>query len=223
MLDEYYAVETNFRKQSFPDYYTILYGFADALDSNEHFNVQKPGCVPDGPKFRQHVTTMKELGIGADRGDSLLKDQRQTVRDLSELDMDASMSFMRILAIEKKDPSMLHTMGLPLKENHQKNSRRTLSPQMVEIRVTLKHLKGVSGAIVIEGNHVRNGGPYLINLCKGEVVSESAWYNPGGHYKTCSRITIKNLEPANRYYVRMRNDGPDGPGPWSQAVSIIVL
>ncbi|HBG06494.1 MAG: hypothetical protein A2075_17195 [Geobacteraceae bacterium GWC2_58_44] len=161
--------------------------------------------------------------MGADRGDSLLKGQRQAVRDLSEIDMEASVSYLRILAIDKKDPTVLHAIGLPLKDNHQKVNRRLQSPQAIEIHLTVKHLKGESGAIVVEGTHVRNGGPYMINLCKGEPTSEESWYNPGGHYKTCSRIVLKNLEPANRYYIRMRNDGPTGPDPWSQAVSIIVL
>src|SRR5690242_8814387 len=88
-VEKYYKVETIFRKQTYPEYYLTLDSFADSLDANEVFNIGRPECVPGGPKFRQHVATMKELGVGADRGDSLLRDQRQAVRDLSELDMDA--------------------------------------------------------------------------------------------------------------------------------------
>lgn len=223
MLEEYHSVETIFRKQSFHEYYLTLHEFADALDANELYNTNRPGSVPAGEKFRGHVVSMKELGVGADRGDSLLKGQRQAVRDLSEIDMEASVSYLRILAIEKKDPTVLHAIGLPLKDHHQKVNRRPLSPDAIEIHLTVKYLKGESGAIVVEASHVRNGGPYMINLCKGEPISEESWYNPGGHYKTCSRIVFRNLEPANRYYVRMRNDGPTGPGPWSQVVSIIVI
>lgn len=223
MLEEYHSVETNFRRQSFPEYYLTLHEFADALDSNELYNTNRPGSVPTGDKFRGHVASMKELGVGADRGDSLLKGQRQAVRHLSEIDMEASVSYLRILAIDKRDPTVLHAIGLPLKDNQPKASRRLQSPQAIEIHLTVRHLKGESGAIVVEASHVRSGGPYTFNLCKGEPVSEESWYNPGGHYKTCSRTVFRNLEPANRYYIRIRNDGPTGPGPWSQAVSIIVL
>jgi hypothetical protein len=221
MLEAYHAIETNFRKQSFPEYYTTLYGFAERLDANDLYNTNRPGHIPTGETFREHVTTMKELGTGAERGDSLLKEKRQTIRDLSELDMDASVSYIRTIAINKKDPSILYTLGLPPKDTQR--PRRTSTKQEVEIRAAVKHLKGTAGAIVIEGTHVRGGGPYLINLCKGEPVSEESWYNPGGHYSTCRWIVVKGLEPANRYYVRMRTDGPEGPGPWSQTVSIIVL
>jgi hypothetical protein len=223
MLEEYHALETLFRKQSFSAYYLILHEFADALDASDLYNTNRPAAVPAGDKFRGYVTTMKELGVGADRGDSLLKAKRQEVRDLSEIDMDASVGYLRILAIDKKDPTVLQALGLPLKDtNHQKSARKPPT-HPTEIHLSVKHLKGESGAIVIEGSHIRNGGPYLINLCKGEPTSEESWYNPGGHYQTCSKIIQRGLEPANRYYIRMRTDGPEGPGPWSQTVSIIVL
>jgi hypothetical protein len=224
VLDDYYEVETIFRKQTYPEYYLTLHAFADALDAHEDFNANRPECVPGGAKFREHVAIMKELGVGADRGDSLLKEQRQAAREHSELDMDASVSYARILAIEKKDPTILHTLSLPLKESHPKSVRRLQAQQQsAEIHVSVKHLKGVSGAIVIEAVHVRNGGPYQVQLCKGEPTSEENWENLTGHYKSCSKIILRNLEPANRYYVRMRTDGPEGPGPWSHAVSIIVI
>ena len=222
-LEEYDIVETLFRKQNFPEYYMTLYGLAEGLEANELYNANRPAHIPPGGRFREHVATMKELGIGADRGDSLLRGQRQAVRDLSELDMEASVSYMRGIAIFRKDPSALHTLGLPLKDNHQKISRRSVSPLTVEIQLELKHVKGEVGAILIEGTHIRNGGPYLINLCKGEPASEESWYNPGGHYNSCGRIIIRNLEPANKYYVRMRTDRPEGPGNWSHPVAIIVL
>lgn len=222
-LEAYYVVETICRRQSFPEYYVILDGFADALEGNELYNANRPEHVPAGARFREHKSVMKELGIGADRGDSLLKEKRQTARNHSELDMDASVNYLRTIAIHKKDPTILHTLSLPFKEGHQKISRKGTSAQRTEIHVELKHLKGEFGTIVIIGTHVRNGGPYLINICKGEPVSEESWYNPGGHYTSCGKIILRGLEPANRYYVRLRTDGPEGPGPWSQVASIIVL
>jgi hypothetical protein len=222
MLDAYYIVESLLRKQSFAEYYQTLDVFADALDRNELYNANRPAHIPPGSKFREHKAIMKELGIGADRGDALLKEQRQAARELAELDMDAAICYQRTIAINRKDPTILQTLQLPLKENQPKSSRRG-SPQHTEIHLEVKHLKGEPGAIVIVGSHVRNGGPYLINLCKGEPTSEEDWYNPGGHYNSCGKIIIRNLESANRYYVRMRTDGPEGPGQWSQPVSIVVL
>ena len=222
-IDEYNVVETVFHRQTFPEYYMTLYGFADGLDASELYNTDRPAHLPPGGKFREHVGTMKELGVGAERGDSLLKDQRQAVRDLSELDMDASVSYLRGIAISRKDPTLLHSLSLPLKGAHQKVSRKSVAPQAVEISLELKHVKGEVGAILIVGTHVRNGGPYLINLCKGEPLSEESWYNPGGRHNSCAKIIMRGLEPANKYYVRMRTDRPEGPGSWSHPVSIIVL
>jgi hypothetical protein len=223
MLEDYDVVETIYHKQSFPEYYATLYAFADGLDANEAYNTDRPGHLPSGARFREHVANMKELGVGADRGDSLLKERRQAVRDLSELEMDACVSYVRGIAIFKKEPAILLTLGLPQKVTHQKNSHKVVSPLAVDITVRLKHVKGETGAILIEGTHVRNGGPYLINICKGEPISEDSWYNPGGHHNSCGRIIMRGLEPANKYYIRMRTDGPEGPGNWSHPVWIIVL
>ncbi|HJV64159.1 MAG TPA: fibronectin type III domain-containing protein [Geomonas sp.] len=221
MQDEYDVVDTSLKWQSFPEYYTTLTNFADSLDACEDYNTNRPAHVHPGQKFRDHVIVMKEYGIGADRGDSLLKEQRQKARDLSELDLFASVCYVKTIAIHKKDPSILHTLHLPTKNAH-KILRKTGSKKQLEIRLTLKHLRGVSGAIVLEGKHIRNGGPYLVDLCKGEP-SEQNWYSLGSRYTSCTRIVVRGLEPANRYYVRMRTDGPDGPGDWTQPASIIVL
>lgn len=223
MPDKYEIVELNYRKESYPQYFGILHGFADALDACQLYNENRPVHIASGQTFRDHVTAMKELSIGADRGDTLFKTQRQAVRDLSELDMHSSVSYMKTIAIHRKDPTILHTLNLQLKGTHQKNSRKTHPPQHIEIRLDLRRVRNEPGAIVIAGTHVRNGGPYLINLCKGEPTSEESWYNPGGHYSSCGKIIQRNLEPASKYYVRMRTDRPEGPGPWSQPASIIVL
>jgi hypothetical protein len=214
------------RKQSYPQYYQTLDDFADALDTIVMFNVNRPEHVFGGGRFREHKATMKELGIGADRGDMLLKEQRQAARDLSELDIDAAVSYVRTIAIFKREPAMLQTLHLPMKMiKMPRKGGATI--QKSEIRLDLKHVKGLSGAIMVMGaligGHGGRGGPFLVNLCKGEPVSEDSWYNPGGHYTSCGKIILKDLEPANKYYVRMRTDGPEGPGPWSQVVSIIVL
>ncbi|MFP5212033.1 MAG: hypothetical protein ACLGPL_01505, partial [Acidobacteriota bacterium] len=165
-VEEYNVVETLYRKLNFPEYYMTLYGLADSLEANELYNTNRPGHIPPGSRFREHVASMKDLGTGADRGDFLLKEQRQAVRELSEIDMEASVSYMKTIAIDRRDPNILHTLGLPLKANHQKSSRRSVSPQANEIHLELKHLRGEFGAIIVMGSHVRNGGPYLINLCK---------------------------------------------------------
>ncbi|GFO53992.1 hypothetical protein GMSM_09990 [Geomonas sp. Red276] len=223
MLTDYYVIDTNFRKQTYPEYYTTLNQLADALENHEAYNDGRPDFVPGSDRLRQHVAAMKEVGVGADRGDSLLKEKRQALREESEIDVDACVSYLRILAMGKRDPTMLHTFSLPIKGNQPKSVRKAGSPQQIEIRIAVKHMKKVSGGIVIEGKHIRNGGPYLLQLCKGEPTSEESWFNPGGHYQSCKKIELRDLEPANRYYIRLRTDGPGGPGPWSQPVSIIVL
>ena len=149
----------------FPEYYLTVDGLASALDANGAYNDNRPDSVPGGDMYRQHLTTMKDLGVGADRGDSLLKEQRQNERNLTDLKIDSSISYMKILAIHKQDPSILYTMGLPLKDLlRNSNARKPILPEAIPIEVEAKNLKGESGGIVLQCTHVRNGGPYLINL-----------------------------------------------------------
>ncbi|MBJ6752674.1 fibronectin type III domain-containing protein [Geomonas anaerohicana] len=224
LVEEYDSVEVNLRKQTFPQLFITVTDLADALDANALYNENRPNHACTGDTLREHVAIMKQLSIGADRGDVLLRDQRQQRRDFCELDVVGSVSYMKSIAIHRRDPTLLRTLTLPPKETAHKNSRRANSShQNVPIRLDVKHVRGETGWILIQGTHVRGGGPYLINLCKGEPTSDASWYNPGGHHASCAKIIMKNLEPANRYYVRMRTDGPEGPGPWSQPVSIIVL
>lgn len=211
------------RKMAFPEYYSTLDGFATGLNANDAYNAGRPAFVPGGDTFTQHLTVMKELGVGAERGDSLLKEQRLNERYRADLNMDASISYMKIIAIHKQDPSILYTLGLPFKDTFRNNTaRKSVIPEAVPIEAEAKNLKGESGGIVISCIHVRNGGPYLVNLCQGKPQSEESWYNPGGHYSSCKEIALRGLQRANEYYARVRTDGPNGPGPWSNVVSIVI-
>ena len=137
LVEEYDILQTMFRKYSFIQYYGVLDDVADALDGNELYNTNRPDHVPAGQRFRDHKSTMKELGVGADRGDTLLKDQRQSVRNLSELDLHSTISYTKTIAIHKKDPSIMYTIGVPPKDNHQKNSRKGQSSLSVAIQLEL--------------------------------------------------------------------------------------
>lgn len=225
MEDKYNIVDTPaIRKMEFPEYYQTVEGFSSVLNASEIYNANRPAVVPGGDTYRQHLTVMKDLGIGADRGDSLMKEQRQNERNRTDLNMDASISYMKILAINKQNPSILYTMGLPVIDTVRKNtSHKYILPEAIPIHAEVKHLKGENGSIVVQCTHVRSGGPYLVNLCQGKPESEGSWYNPGGHYKSCKEIVLRGLLRASELYIRVRTDGPNGPGPWSNVVSIIVL
>lgn len=223
MLQEYDILDSNMRRQSHPEFNLTLLTIADALEKHQFFRDNWESYVPGSQQFRAHAARLKELGIGADRGDRGMKAERDAERALAELHIDAASKYMVVRAVEKKDPAILLGLGIPLKTKRPRSYSKNVSPASVQITLTVKHLKGQIGAAVIEGKHMRNGGPYLLQICKGEPVSDEKWYSPGGHHNSCARIILNNLEPANRYYFRMRTDRPEGTGPWSQPVSLIIL
>lgn len=222
MIEDYDILESNLRKQSHPQFNSYLLGLAEALEVHDYWKGNWFDWVPGAAEFRAHAAFLKEVGIAADRGDSAKKAEREARRSLAQLHIDAAVKYMVVRAVNKQDPALLHNMALPLKTKPHKTSGR-VSGSVVEIQLRAKHVKGKSGAVTILGQHMRNGGPYLLQMCKGEPTSDESWYSPGGHYTSCSKILVQGLEPANRYFFRIRTDGPDGPGPWCQPVSIIVL
>lgn len=224
MLDQFDILDTNLRRQSHNEFNVTLHTIADALESHPFFKDNWEQYVPGPAQFRSHAAQLKELTIMADRGDREMKAERDRLRALAEFHIDLAGKYMVVRSADKNDPSMLHTTGLPLKMKPIKTvSKGAGSWIMVPITVTAKHAKGQSGVAIIQGKHVRKGGPYLLQFCKGEPVSEDSWCTSGGHYKSCSKIVLTNLEPANRYYFRMRSEGPEGTGPWSQPVNLIIL
>lgn len=223
-MEEYDILEPNVRKQTYPQLNVTLLSMADCVERHSFFKENWASYVPGPAQFRAHAYELDELGVGADRGDRGMKAEREVARSRAELSIDVAIKYMVIRSVEQKDPTLLHHTGAPLKGKPAKSgSKATHAPASVQIILTARHVRGESGVALIEGKHIRQGGPYQLQICKGEPVSEESWYGRGGHYKTCSKIVVKDLEPANKYYFRMRSDGPDGPGPWSQVVSLIIL
>ena len=224
MIDDYDILDPNVRKQSYLELNVTLLSIADCLERHEFFKVNWETYVPGPPHFRGLATEIHDLGVGADRGDSVMKAKREEARDRAELSIDVATKYMVVRAVEQKNPGLLQETGVPYKVKKAKSKNKSKgSGASVTITLTAVHLKGVSGGVILKGKHLRSGGPYMLQICKGEPVSEESWYSPGGDYSSCNKIILKNLDPANRYYFRIRTDGPEGPGPWSQVVSLIVL
>ena len=223
MIDEYDILEPNLRKQTYPELHVTLLGMADALERHPFFKDNWAPYVPGPSNLRAHAYELKELGVGADRGDRGMKADRDLARGRAELSFDVAIKYMVIRAVEQKNPSLLLNAGAPLKVKPAKSASRATHAASVQITLIARHIRGQSGVALLEGKHIRQGGPYQLQICKGEPVSDESWHYRGGHYKSCGKIVVKELEPANWYYFRIRTDGPEGPGPWSQVASLIIL
>lgn len=222
MFEIYDILDPNVRRQTYPQLNVTLLTIADCLERHHFFKDNWAKFVAGAPEFRGHAAELAELTPAAERGDSDMKAAREEARLRAELSIRAATGYMMIRAIEQKNPALLNDTGVPHKVKHPKVGK-AVSAASVQIVLTASHLGKEPRVAVIKGTHIRSGGPYLLQFCKGEPVSEQSWNNFDGHYKTCSRIVLRNLESANRYYFRMRTDGPDGPGPWSQVVSLVIL
>lgn len=224
MYDDMYKIlDPNVRKQTYPQLNITLLTIADCLERHHFFKDNWEHYVPGPSNFRGHASELAELSPAAERGDSDVKAAREEARLRAELSIHVAADYMVIRAVEQKNPALLHDTGIPLKVKPTNKNGKAVSAASVQIILTVSHLGKEPGVALLKGKHIRNGGPYHLQFCKGEPVSEQSWINSDGHYKTCGRIVLRNLESANRYYFRIRSDGPDGPGPWSQAVCLVIL
>lgn len=229
MLEEYDILDPyNLRKLSHTEFYLMLLNIAECCETHHFFKDNWQTFVPGPADFRAYAAKSKELSVGADRGDREMKAQRDESREVAQMKVEVAVKYMTIRAVEQNSPTLLHGTGIPLKETkHPRTSTKALFETSLPIVLSVGYRKNAigfdSGVAILKGKHVRRGGPYLLQICKGEPVSEESWYSPGGHYKSCNEIVLTGLEPANRYYFRIRTDGPEGPGPWSQVVSLIIL
>ncbi|GFO68098.1 hypothetical protein GMLC_16770 [Geomonas limicola] len=225
--EQYDIFDPNLRRLTYPELHMVLTTASDALEVHSFFRDNWESYVPNYLILRNHLVKLKEFGVGADRGDRDMKAQRDQVRARAELDILLIINYVVMRAIEKQDPSLLQNTGLPLKELKTARSSYRIAPTSVPVVLTAKHKKtrlGVeSGTAILAGKHVKMGGPYHLQICKGHPASEESWCTPGGHYRECGNIILNNLESANEYFFRIRSDGPDGPGPWSQVVSLVIV
>lgn len=222
MYDLYDILDPNVRRLTYPQLNVTLLTIADCLERHPYFKDNWARYVAGSPEFRGHAAELAELTPAAERGDIDKKKARVEARQRAELSIYAAAGYAVVRAIDQKDPTLLHGIGIPLKMKKGK-SGKAVSPASVQIVLTANHQGKETGVAVLKGTHVRGGGPYHLQFCKGEPASEQSWANSDGHYKSCSRIVLKNLESANRYYFRIRTDGPEGIGPWSQSVSLVIL
>lgn len=222
MFELYDILDPNVRRQTYPQLNITLLTIADCLERHEFFKDNWEIYVPGPPHFRAHAVELNELTPGAERGDSAIKAAREAARARAELSIRVAAKYMVIRAVDKKDPGLLRNTGIPFKPSKVKTAKAA-SAAAIQITLTAKHVGKEIGVALLEGRHIRGGGPYLLQICKGEPLSEQDWLSPGGHYKSCSKILLRNLDSASRYYFRIRTDGPDGPGPWSQVVSLVIL
>ena len=212
-IEEYLKIETKTKHLTVPQMITTFRTTGTALQAH------RPFWLKGAPSYFEYADQLRVLDDAYRAGNKPKKVERDLVRDSAAFNFQLGGQYVVMRAYELKNPDLL--LGTyPLKGAGSRAMTAGVPAYQVEIVLTARN--GGTGTAILRGHHVPNGGPYQLQFCKGAPISEDAWSTMPQHYPHCSKIVVPNLDPVSQYFFRIRNNGPMGPGPWSQAVSLII-
>jgi hypothetical protein len=215
-------LDTSFQNMSHADIIIKVESIADILANHSGFPLPWPDVVPNPQELKELVANFRVAVNAAAHGDR----QRIAERDstLAEMKLSATLTaqYLVMKSIKEKDPSLLNNTGFAQKN---RNNSRSASHSNVAVgapaKFTAKH-GPVSGTVIARSSKVPGGGTYELQMCQGDQATEESWKTVG-LFMYCSRMEVKDLEPAKRFSFRVRCHGTNGPGPWSSPVILIVI
>lgn len=152
----------------------------------------------------------------ASNGDrALIRDRDKLMEEIVEI-LDEIASLLEAASV--RNPDALFTTGFNVtleRRSHNRTKLPLMSPNDLSIVNLGEPRKAVASASTMPGvyNHE-------IHLNTKDPSVEEYWFHKS-MYPEASRMVMEDLEPGNTF-VRMRHHGPDGPGPWSAIVSIMI-
>lgn len=127
---------------------------------------------------------------------------------------------VQLQAIDEE--SQLHTAGLPLTERRTRARKVTRAPVAVLTGLVATNLEE-PGAVMLNADSQDAAFGYHFQFTKLDPALAENWVDdaPAPH-RGCRKIVIRGLDSLSRYSFRGRAIGDDGPGPWSNPVTISV-
>lgn len=221
-IEEYLLLDTKTSHLSVPQMITTFLTTGTALKKHAFFGLDEnwPTWLEGATQYFGYAENLRVLDDEYRAGNKPKKVERDLLRGRAAFNYQLGGQYVTMRAYELRNSELLLDT-FPLKVVSAKVSSSASVPACeIEIVVTAKN--GPRGTAVLKGHHLPKGGPYQVQLCKGIPTSEDSWVTLPENYLTCGKIVIANLDSVSQYYFRIRYNGPMGPGPWSQVVSLII-
>lgn len=210
-------LETNFTG-SINDFIAKMQYIADKIEFHEAFKMEVPEYVTKSPKLRQMAEELGKARDAAAGGDRDRTAEKKALLAAGQLALAMNAHHIGMLSLARNDQGMLANCGYELK---QRGSSKQL-PNLLDLfpEVFVKH-GSASGVVVVMVKRIKSTANIELRMTDQDPTVEASWGSKGMHTK--SRIELKGLEPAKRVHFRARYHEDGNAGPWSSAVSIIVL
>jgi hypothetical protein len=80
----------------------------------------------------------------------------------------------------------------------------------------------LSGTVTMGCAALPGAGSYQAQQCTGDPTVEANW-SDAATFKHCAHNTLGGLVPGKTYSFRLRGIGANGPGPWCNFITLIVV
>ncbi|MCM0082853.1 hypothetical protein L4X63_14760 [Geomonas sp. Red32] len=218
-IKDYLRIDARTSHLTIPEMVTTLISTGTALKGHKFFGAQGgwPDWLEGADHYLGYADNLRVLDGEYRAGNKTKKDELDSMRERGAFSYQLGSQYVTMRAYELKNPDLLLNT-FPLKGVGSKASAS--SPMAVSMILTAKN--GSRGQAILRGHHMANGGPYQLQYCKGNPTGEESWTTMIEHYRTCGKMVVSNLDPVSLYFFRSRHNGPNGPGPWSPPVSLII-
>jgi len=209
---------TNLRGLSPHEFIFKVENFADKLEAHSVFN-QCPEYVPGFARLRELTAQYKVALVAAEKGGKDRNAQKNEAREETQQGVEIQGQHMVMVALHRKDMSLLDGVGLDLKHRSYAKSTGGWNPG-APLKFTVSR-GPETGTVIVTVSKI-NGAPSIeLQATTGDPADESSYYDMGIFAQF--RIKLENLETLKKHHFRGRYHRGTVVGPWSQIESVVVL
>jgi hypothetical protein len=195
---------------------------ADLVEAHEGYQDKLPEEVPGPPRFRtlaQQLHQADQAAVNKDRA-MLAKCKEIQLESIISLQLFGQFAIMR--AVSRKDMSYLDNIGIDRKKPSTAIKRSGFQGPIGTPEVfTVKHGRN-SGTLSFKIGSVKWAAHYDVYVCYGDPNDEASWKLAATFVNT-RNTQITGLEPGKVPQFKVQCLGPEGLGPFSNIIKIMVL
>ena len=209
---------TNLRGLSPTEFIFKVENFTDILEAHSVYN-QCPEHVPGFAKLRELTVQYKVALVAAENGGKDRNAQKNDVREEIQQGIEIQGHHMVMVAIHRKDMSLLDGVGLDLKHRSYAKNTDSWNPR-IPLEFTVAR-GPETGTVIVTVSKIKGAPSIDLQETTGDPADESS-YNDMGVFAQF-RFKVENLETLKKHHFRGRYHRGTVAGPWSQIQSVVVL
>ena len=187
------------------------------LENHPETPKEVPKPYPTLQDLKDSFAKFKDLHHAAENGDRVKIEQRNLIRKTTEGDF---KNYGHFLITAGMDTYYLLDVGFSVKQPSGKKNAPANASLVRPENPRVKHGE-ISGKMVLRCTPTDGAAIMDVEMTE-DPSTESSWIHVN-YYTHASKMEVTGLQPGKKYYFRIRNIGGNGPGPWSELVSLICM